>query len=367
MAELREQVLDLIQSGFPLESDPYGVIAAQLGATRGDVLEAVASLRAEGTIRRLGASFSSKKLGYSSTLCALAVPGDANEVDRVAAIVNAYPNITHNYLRTNRYNLWFTIIARGPEEVARILAEIEEKSGCTNALNLPATALYKIKVDFGRMKAHSAQAAPRSQCQPGRSVESRPPCRPERSGEVTESKGLATSAPSTPAFNPDDPFDVALVRWAQEDIAGPGVDVDPEPFATAATAIAAEVGDASVDENRVLARLRELKRVKAIRRFGALVAHRKMGYAFNGMTVWDIPPKRCDEVGRAFAEQAFVSHCYARPRSADWPFNLYAMVHAQTQEELDARVSVLEAQAGMKAQVLVSTREYKKTSMRYFE
>ncbi|MDO4399646.1 MAG: hypothetical protein Q4D27_01705 [Coriobacteriia bacterium] len=340
MEALRERVLDLIQSGFPLESDPYGVIAAQLGATRDDVLDVVAALRADGSIRRLGASFASKKLGYSSTLCALAVPGGPQEVDRVAAIVNAVPNVTHNYLRTNRYNLWFTIIARGPEEVARILSRIEEESGCPDALNLPATALYKIKVDFGEMKR-------------------RPLVTPS---ERTEPRDLPPARP----FDADDPFDVALVRWAQEDIAGFGEAVDADPFTTAAAFIAAETGDSTVDEACVIARLRELKQGKVIRRFGALVAHRKMGYAFNGMTVWDVPAERADEVGKAFAAQPFVSHCYARPRSGAWPFNLYAMVHATTQEELDERVATLEASCGMQAQVLVSTREYKKTSMRYF-
>ena len=61
-----------------------------------------------------------------------------------------------------------------------------------------------------------------------------------------------------------------------------------------------------------------------------------------------------------------MSHCYARRRAEEWPYNLYAMVHAQTQEELDARVVTLERACGLHAQVLVSTREYKKTSMRYF-
>ena len=346
MEALRERVLDLIQSGFPLESDPYGAIAVQLGATRDEVLGAVAELRADGSIRRLGASFASKKLGYSSTLCALAVPGSPDEVDRVAEVVNAVPNVTHNYLRTNRYNLWFTIIARGPEEVARILREIEEETGVSGALNLPATALYKIKVDFGEMK-HGARKAAGHHASPN-------------------GHGKLEGFPHARPFDPSDPFDVALVRWAQEDIAGSGEAVDPEPFATAARIIAAGLGGDAVDERRVIARLRELKQGKAIRRFGALVAHRKMGYAFNGMTVWDVPEARTDEVGKAFAAQPFVSHCYARPRSDAWPFNLYAMVHAQTQEELDDRVATLEAVSGMEAQVLVSTREYKKTSMRYF-
>lgn len=335
---LRGLVLDLIQGGFPLEHDPYGVMAGQLGATRDDVLAAVAELRREGAIRRIGASFASRRLGYASSLCALAVSGDEAEVDRVAGIVNAYPGVTHNYLRDNRYNLWFTVIARGKPEIARILAEIQRETGCAGALNLPATRLYKIRVDFGEVegKSHSA---------------------PDASAD--------SNAPAAP-FDPESPFDVALVRWAQEDIAGEGDAVDPEPFATAADRLAAQTGDAGIDEHRVLMRLRELKAAGAIRRFGALVAHRKMGYAFNGMTVWDVPADEADAVGRAFAGQPFVSHCYARPRSEQWPYNIYAMVHAKTQDELDGRVAMLERLADRKALVLVSTREYKKSSMRYF-
>ena len=351
MAALKERVLDLIQSGFPLESDPYGVMAGQLDATREEVLSAVAALRREGSIRRLGASFASKKLGYSSTLCALAVPGDAAEVDRVAAIVNECPNVTHNYLRNNRYNLWFTIIARSSDEVARILAEIEEKSGCSGALNLPATALYKIKVDFGAMKKSGTEEAQGTKASRHAKHEAK------TSGD--------TAADGKP-FDPEDPFDIALVRWAQSDIAGSGEGIDPEPFAAAAACIAGEVGDASVDEQRVLERLRSWKKQRVIRRFGALVAHRKRGYAFNGMTVWDVPAEQADAVGKAFAAHPFVSHCYARPRSEEWPYNLYAMVHATTQEELDDRVAQLREESGYATQVLVSTREYKKTSMRYF-
>ena len=348
MDGLQTRVLDVIQSGFPLQGDPYGVIGGQLGAARDDVLAAVAALRREGSIRRLGASFNSQKLGYSSTLCALAVAGAPEDVDRAAAIVNAYPNVTHNYLRNNRYNLWFTIIARGADEVARILAEIQRDTGCPDALNLPATALYKIRVDFSDMKKGDHAG------------------RGKGPGQKRHGHAEATDAAPVRAFDADDPLDVALVRWAQEDIAGAGELPDAEPFATAAARIAAELGDAGIDEQRVLERLRDFKAAGVIRRFGALVAHRKMGFAFNGMTVWDVPADELDEQGRAFAAKPYVSHCYARPRSDDWPYNLYAMIHAKTDDELDERVAELERESGRRAQVLVSSREYKKSSMRYF-
>ena len=354
--DISRQVLDAMQSGFPLKSDPYGVVAGQMGVPRQEVLDAVASMLADGTIRRLGASFASKKLGYSSTLCALAVPGPPQEVDRVAEIVSSYANVTHNYLRDNRFNLWFTVIARGSDEVARILDEISHRSGCGERLNLPATALYKIKVDFSEM--------PDSAASPGRGMRREAPSM----GGFGQRAGVlhlpaATQAP----FDPEAAFDVALVRWAQGNIAGPGVEVDREPFATAARILGDGLGGAPVDERQVLERLRSWKADGTIRRFGALVAHRRMGYAFNGMTVWDAPPDRADAVGRAFAREPFVSHCYARPRSPQWPYNLYAMVHAKTRIQLDERVAQLRRIAGLEPQVLVSTKEYKKSSMRYFE
>ena len=356
MSSFQQRVLDLIQSSFPIESDPYGRLADTLGASRDEVLAAVGDLRREGTIRRIGASFASKKLGYASSLCALAVEGGQDELDAAARIVNAYPNVTHNYQRDARYNLWFTVIARGEEAIGRILSEIREATGCVDALNLPATRLYKIRVDFGAQdgaRSGDSQGTAGAGVPDAGTAAAAPP-----SGEAVEA-----SAP----FNPDDPFDVGLVRWAQSDIAGQPGAPDPEPFATAARILAAHLGDASIDEQRVIARVRQLKAERTIRRFGAMVAHRKMGYAFNGMTVWDVSAQEQDAMGKAFAAMPFVTHCYARPRTAAWPYNLYAMVHAKTREELEQLVAALEDIAGQKARVLLSSREYKKVSMRYFE
>ncbi|MDD5892764.1 MAG: hypothetical protein PUC67_00230, partial [Coriobacteriaceae bacterium] len=123
-AKVKETVLGTIQSGFPIAPDPYGALAEQLGFGRDEVEKALLDLREEGLVRRIGASFDSKRLGYSSTLCALAVPPE--RVDEVAAIINAYPGVTHNYLRENRYNIWFTLITRSAEDRARILGKIVE-------------------------------------------------------------------------------------------------------------------------------------------------------------------------------------------------------------------------------------------------
>lgn len=143
--EVDKRLLSVIQSGFPLEPRPYAVIGAQLGIGEDEALGRVRALREKKIIRRLGANFQSAKLGFRSTLCAAKVPEE--KLESFIAEVNKRPGVTHNYLRNNAYNVWFTVIAPSWEVTLRELAEITEATG-VEILNLPATRLYKIKVDF---------------------------------------------------------------------------------------------------------------------------------------------------------------------------------------------------------------------------
>ena len=110
-----------------------------------EVLANVLNLKKQGIIRRLGANFQSKKLGFRSTLCAAKVPDD--KLDLFIREVNAKKGVTHNYLRKHEYNVWFTLIGPSWENVCETLAGITEKTGI-EILNLPATKLFKIRVDF---------------------------------------------------------------------------------------------------------------------------------------------------------------------------------------------------------------------------
>ena len=360
-----KRVLDEIQSGFPLESDPYGVLADRLALSRKQVLDAVATMREDGTIRQIAASFSSRKLGYVSTLGAVAVEGDQERVDRIGALISAHPEITHNYQREAEYNIWFTAIAPSNADLDRLMNEIADETGC-EVVNLPVTSLYKIRVDFGKRDRKTAK----------------PPKRAAGGGKPLDANGLddpgaltTTGEPhdagmphdvgakqnARAPFNPNDPFDVALVRWAQSDVSG------ETPFQDGAARIASEASDATVDEERVLRRLCEWKEAGLVRRFGAFVRHQKLGYAFNGMTVWNVTEEQVDETGAAFAALPYVSHCYSRRPADSWPYNLYAMVHAKTQEELDGYVDEMRRIANLDPRVLVSTKEFKKTLPVYFK
>jgi siroheme decarboxylase len=145
MDAIDKKILDLIQTDFPLDSRPYARIGEQFGLTEAEALARVRALKGKGIIRRIGANFQSRKLGWTSTLCAAQVPED--RLDEFVAEVNSHPGVTHNYLRQHAYNVWFTLIAPGVDSVREILAGITAKTGI-EILNLPAEKTFKIKVDF---------------------------------------------------------------------------------------------------------------------------------------------------------------------------------------------------------------------------
>ncbi|SDF54447.1 siroheme decarboxylase subunit alpha [Desulfovibrio legallii] len=139
------QLLNIIQTAFPLAPRPYAVLGEQLGISEQEAFERVRALKARNIIRRLGANFQSAKLGYVSTLCAAKVP--EAKMAAFVARVNAEPGVTHNYQREHAYNIWFTLISPSREEAQSTLDAISRDTGI-GILNLPATKLFKIRVDF---------------------------------------------------------------------------------------------------------------------------------------------------------------------------------------------------------------------------
>jgi DNA-binding Lrp family transcriptional regulator len=144
--DLDRMILNEIQSHFPIEARPYQVLAEKLGCSEQEALQRVQSLKHREVIRRIGANCNSRKLGYTSTLCAAQVP--PQQMERFVAVVNGYPGVTHNYRRAHDYNIWFTLIAPSKEEIQRILEEISDSTGVKEIMSLPAERLFKIQVDF---------------------------------------------------------------------------------------------------------------------------------------------------------------------------------------------------------------------------
>ncbi len=130
-------------------------------------------------------------------------------------------------------------------------------------------------------------------------------------------------------------------------------------------AIAQELG---MPEQEVLARIDAWKSDGTIRRFGALLRHVKAGYEANVMVAWPVDRGALEEAGRRAAGFPQVSHCYARQCREGWPYNLYTMVHGRTGEECSDAVQVISREIGVRDyRVLPTRREFKKTSMVYFD
>ena len=140
-----------------------------------------------------------------------------------------------------------------------------------------------------------------------------------------------------------------------------GLPLTPRPFRE----IARKLG---LTEDAVIARLRRLLECGAIRRIGAVPNHYRLGFRANGMSVWDLPDEEISRLGRMIGELAFASHAYHRPRRLPtWPYNLFAMVHGHTRDEVEdkvAEIAALLGEADRGHRVLYSTRILKKTGLR---
>ncbi len=141
-----------------------------------------------------------------------------------------------------------------------------------------------------------------------------------------------------------------------------GLKIIPEPYKH----IAEKLG---VSHELVMERIQAMQESGRIRRIGVIPNHYKLGYIANGMSVWDIPDEKISEVGRMVGDIADVSHCYHRSRiDARWPYNLFAMVHGHSHEEVRDKVEHISQLLGDNKRtydVLFSTRILKKTGMRF--
>jgi DNA-binding Lrp family transcriptional regulator len=146
MDDIDKKILNIIQNDFPIVAEPFRVVGERLGLSDDEVLARVRKLKADGIIRRVGAVFDLRKLGFASTLCAAQVPED--KLEKFVDVVNSYPGVTHNYRRQHDYNIWFTFIAPTVEDIEKALREITEKTGVTGILNMPARRTFKINASF---------------------------------------------------------------------------------------------------------------------------------------------------------------------------------------------------------------------------
>jgi DNA-binding Lrp family transcriptional regulator len=327
MDSIDKDLLNLIQREFPLEREPFEAIGRDLGLPGDEVIRRIDALKRGRVIRQISAIFDTRVLGYESSLVAARIPSE--KLNSAAKAINSHPGVSHNYERNNEFNLWYTVAVPpdsrlGLEGTVEVLHKI---SGAEKTRILPTLKLFKIGVTLDmREGATSKKEAPQY--------------------------GEADRQNADRNISEDDE---AAIRALQED-----VPLTPRPFDLWGR-------QEGLSSEELLERAYDLQGRKIMRRFSAVLYHRKAGFRANAMGVWVVPPERVEEVGNMFAQYQAVSHCYQRPVYEDWPYALFSMVHGRTEEECESVLDAMAAESGLTERAsLYSTREYKKTRVRYF-
>ena len=317
------RLLNEFQRDFPLLSRPYATLAEQLGSSEGEVIAALARLRQQGAVSRIGAVIAPRSVG-ASTLAALSAPPE--QLERIAELVSRHPEVNHNYQREHRYNLWFVATAEDQAALAAALRSIEAETGCS-VISLPLLEGFHIDLGFDLTrngKSHCAAVA----------------------GAASETAVLGEA-------------ERRLLGVLQD-----GLELLPQPYSRLALR-------AGLSEGEVLGLIEAWLRRGFVKRFGVVVRHHELGFTANAMCVWDVPDAQAAAIGARLAAEPAVTLCYRRARAepqADWPYNLFCMIHGRDRAAVESEIAALGARHGLSAfpqAVLFSLRRFKQRGARY--
>jgi len=308
------QLVNAWQRGFPLAPRPFAEIAARSGLSETEVIESFERFRANGVIDRIGPVFRPNTVG-ASTLAAMAVPPE--RLETVAALVSRRESVNHNYEREHRCNLWFVVAASGAAAVEKEILLIEEQAGLP-VLRLPLLEEYHIDLGFDLVD-HRVPRGERRRAEPA-------PMTPEEKRLVARvARGIPlVRRPYAALGLPEEAAIAALGRWLQAGV---------------------------------------------VRRIGAVVRHRPLGYTANAMVAWDVADENAAEIGRRLAADPAVTLCYRRARALpQWPYNLYCMIHGRSRARVLQEVKRMRESHGLKRfarSILFSRRCFSQRAAHY--
>ena len=324
------KILNIIQTRFPLVEMPFAEIGDEVELPEEEVIERIGELKGKNVVRQISAIFDTRRLGYKTTLVAMRLPAD--ELEAAAQIINVHPGVSHNYARNGHFNLWFTVAVPPYEDLAETVEDMASRTGAESYRLMPTIKFFKIGVNFDMVKEEGAAKKYYS------------PDGYDRADGQNWNKAM-----------PITDFEIEVIRELQED-----VELTPRPFSPMAERL-------GIPLQELFDIADSLQERSLMRRFSAVLHHRRAGFRSNAMAVWKVPSERAIEVGNIMAQSRWVTHCYERPTFPDWPYTHFTMIHATSQDTCeDVAAGLSEATGISEYQLLYSTREYKKTRVRYF-
>lgn len=324
MDALDKEILNEIQWSFPLVAEPYNSLASKFNISNDEMKNRITQLKSSGVLRQLSAIFDTRRLGYKSSLVAMAVTPE--KLDYVANQINRHPGVSHNYERNHEYNLWFTLATPPGTDLKTEVDKFGKLPGILKIRLLPTIKLFKIGVKLDMVDEKKKEIAP------------------------TEEKKKINEIKFTPSED-----DKEFIRQLQKDL-----QVIDRPFLPAANAL-------GMSEEQVFEKLRYYESIGVMRRYAAILRHRDVGFTANGMIVWRVPEEKIESVGEILGAFPQISHCYQRPVYADWPYNVFSMVHCKSIAEAESMAKDIQGHIKVDDyKILFSSREFKKTRVEYF-
>jgi DNA-binding Lrp family transcriptional regulator len=319
MDSLDKSILNAIQFDFPLVVKPFAAIADKLGITERNVLDKIAELKKIKTVRQISAIFDSSKIGYAGVLVAFKVP--KRSLNAVALLINAHPGVSHNYVRSDAFNLWFTLTVPSDIDLKKEASHLAKRAGVREWLFLPTIRKFKISFQLDMNGTSYATT--------------------KKHESASSTRTLAISRP--------------FVRELQKDLP-----LLSRPFAPSAKAL-------GWTEGKIARELKRYIRSGAIRRFASVLRPVNAGFPANVLTVWAPRVEQVSVLGSVAASNKNVSHCYERPAFPNWPYSVYTMIHGRSVAQCDRVIRAISKESGVTAfRKLTSIREYKKIRVEYF-
>ena len=324
-----ESLLNLLQQNFPVEKRPFRLIADKLKITEAQCLARIKYLKEKHFIRFLGAIIDTKNIGFESAL--IAFKTSSSKTEHIAKMINTHPGVTHNYQRDSEYNLWFTLATPASCDFQKHLDSLLHLSKPKDYLYLPNLKTYKIRMVLNCSSNGNNIIMFKTQ------------------------NGYCDNHLIPYISIEINALEKEILQFLQHSIP-----IISQPFNELAIKL-------NLSHDYLLTCINNLASKGIIRRFGAIVSHRKIGYTYNVMALWNVTQARINSVAKQIASCQEVSHCYQRTSYSDWPYSIYSMIHAKSKDSADKLVSkLINTNQIDQYKLLVTVKEFKKQRLEYF-
>lgn len=310
--------LEEIQKDLPLVSDPYKKIASKTGLSEKKIINKIKILISKKIIRELSAIFNSKKLGYKSTLVAMHV--DPVLINTITKKINDHPGVSHNYLRSNKYNIWFTLTIKNEKKFEDEIKKILKHSIINKYLILPSNKSFKTNVFFKFTNKDNNNY----------------------NNTIIDKKIILND------------LNIKLINQLQNNNY-----ILSNPWKNISDSL-------NISEKYLFLNIQKLKDIGALKRISAVIRHQKVGYKSNCMICFNVPENKINKAGKIISNFPEVSHCYQRQTYTDWNYSLYVMIHQHSKKQCNILIENLSNKINCKDyQILYSLKELKKERVKY--